>query len=88
MNIINQWFSTFLKLWLFNTAPHAVVTSNHKIIPMLLHAIVKNHNVENVISAFLTVLGYPCERALEYQKDCNPQVENQCFKPIVTPFHI
>jgi hypothetical protein len=29
---IDQWLSTFLMLWPFNTVPHAAVTPNHKII--------------------------------------------------------
>ena len=29
---LEQWFSTFLMLWPFNTVPHVVVTPNHKII--------------------------------------------------------
>lgn len=32
-----QWLSTFLKLRLFNTISHSVVTPNHKIILLLLH---------------------------------------------------
>lgn len=41
------------------TAPHAAVNSNHKIIPMLLHATVKNHDVDNVISAFFNGFRLP-----------------------------
>jgi hypothetical protein len=29
---LEQWFSTFLMLWPFNTAPHVVVTSDRKFI--------------------------------------------------------
>lgn len=32
LNALRQWCSTFLKLWSFNTVPHAEVTLNHKII--------------------------------------------------------
>jgi hypothetical protein len=44
-----QWFSTFLMLGPFNTAPHVVVNPNHKIILLLLQnrnfATVMNHDV-------------------------------------------
>ena len=44
----NQWLSTFLMLRPFNTVPHVVVTSNHKIILLLLHnyslVTAMNHN--------------------------------------------
>jgi len=36
-NPLHQWFSTFLMLWPFNTGAHVIVTSNHKIISLLLH---------------------------------------------------
>jgi hypothetical protein len=46
---LKEWFSTFLMLWPFNTVLHVVVTSNHKIISLLLHncnfAVVINCNV-------------------------------------------
>ena len=49
LNTVEQWFSTFLMLRPFNTVPHVVVTSNHKIISLLLHncnfATVMNYNV-------------------------------------------
>jgi hypothetical protein len=51
LNPLEQWFSTFLVLQLFNTVPHAVVTlpTHRKIILLLLHncnfASVMNHNV-------------------------------------------
>ena len=35
---LNQWFSTFLLLQLFNTVPHVVVTLNHKIVSLPLHS--------------------------------------------------
>lgn len=34
---LDQWFSTFLVLPLFNTVPHTVVASDCKIISLLLH---------------------------------------------------
>jgi hypothetical protein len=47
---LNQWFSTFLKLWSFNTVLHVVVTSNHKkVFLLLLHnyifATAMNYNI-------------------------------------------
>ena len=45
--VLDQWFSTFLILRPFNTAPHVVVTPTHKIFLFLLHncnfATVMNH---------------------------------------------
>ena len=35
-NPLHQWFLTVLILWSFNTGPHVMVTSNHKIILLLL----------------------------------------------------
>lgn len=46
---LEQWFSTFIMLRPFNTAPHVVVIPKHKVISLLLHksnfAIVMDHNV-------------------------------------------
>lgn len=46
--VLEQWFSTFLRLHLFITVPHVVVTPNQKIILLLYYncnfATAKNHN--------------------------------------------
>ena len=70
-----QWFSAFLMPWPFNnTVPHVVVTSNHKIILLLLHncnfATVINHNVN---------IWYVTQRVYD------PQVENHCTRQSKIP---
>lgn len=48
---LERWFPIFPMLRPFNTVPHAVLTPNHNVIPLLLHscniAIVMNYN-ENI----------------------------------------
>ena len=43
---LDQWFSTFLTLWLINTVPHVGVTSSYNIILMQLH----NYNYTTVVN--------------------------------------
>jgi hypothetical protein len=67
MENLEQWFSTFLMLQPFNTAPHGVVTPpTIRLFLLRLRscnfATVVSHNVN--IYAFLLVLGDPCERVI------------------------
>jgi hypothetical protein len=47
------WLSAFLRLWPFKTAPHGLVTSNQRIILLLLHnynfATVMSHNINTPV---------------------------------------
>ena len=62
---LQQWFSAFLMLQHFNKVSHVVMTSNDKILLLLLHtckfATFVSHNVN---LCFLMVLGDPCERVV------------------------
>jgi hypothetical protein len=46
---VAKWFSTSLRLWPFNTVPHAVAIPSHNIILLLPHncnvATIVTHNV-------------------------------------------
>lgn len=46
---MEQYFSSFLTLWYFNTGPHVAVTPNQKFISLLRHnwnsATVVNNNI-------------------------------------------
>lgn len=59
----SQWLSASLMLWPFNLIPHAVVTSDHKIILLLLHncsvATVLNRNVNICYAEYL--IYNPCQ---------------------------
>nr|BAC28255.1 unnamed protein product [Mus musculus] len=72
----DQWFSTSLMLWPFNTGPHVGDSQPKLIFLLLLHscnfATVMSHNV-NV--CLLMVLGDLCEKVV-----CDPQVENHVSK--------
>ena len=69
----------FLMLWLFNRAPHVVVTPNHKIISLLLHncsfATVMNHNVNIWYAGYLIYDPPPKKRG------CDLQVKHHCARP-------
>lgn len=73
-DLLCQWFSILLMLWIFNKVPCAVVTPNHEV-TLLCH----NWNLSTVMShnantCYLEYLIYTP------QKGHDPQIENSCFK--------
>lgn len=63
-HILDQWFSTFLKMCTFNIVSHVVVTPNNKVIFVAITVILLLFSTLYKCLCFLRVLGDPCERAI------------------------
>jgi hypothetical protein len=78
IEVLEQWFSTFLLLRPFNTGLHAVVTTHTP----TTHNIISLHFISVILPLLRVILSdvWPCERVVQPQRDLNPQAENQCAK--------
>ena len=68
---LDQWLSTFLMLWPFDTVPHVVLTPNHKVVLLLHGCNFASCNVNIWYAGYLT-----CGP----QRGRGPQVENCCLR--------